>query len=190
MNSTRIDANKARALLHFASKELGRYAINGVHLRPTEDGGTILEATDGKKLIRIPGRPWATDRGSLTIESKALALVAKKKAGERELEVRLNGDDGLSLVRDGMEVSAPTVEMDFPDTNSVMEDQPRHKPVRMDARLLLELCKGFIELHSSTPKGDPIPIEFSVPEEEGRSVLIRSELGDEPIEAVIMPMMR
>lgn len=74
-----------RALFTCAATERMRFALNGIHVSPLADGkGTLLQAMDGRRLIRLSLSTNGTGTGFITAEH-----VKAMKAGD---VVTITGD--------------------------------------------------------------------------------------------------
>lgn len=109
-----------KALFTCAATEKMRFALNGVHVMPTATG-TRLEATDGRRLVRLDLPTNGTGIGFITPEhAKAM------KAGD---VVTINGDE--LTIHGAFPITTKLAGSDFgsfPDTQSIVADVAPWRP--------------------------------------------------------------
>lgn len=183
----RVECKFLKALSRVASRELGRYNIDGVHV--TKDG---MEATDGRALLVAPVE---LDKGE---EFKARVVAPQGiKAMLASPTVKLRGGSVVNLTSNGtIHYTTPAGEcpvewrdVEFPDTRGVMSSEERKEAafsVTFSADLLKRLCEAAMDVRKDDAQ---ITLTFSAGADgkPSNASAVRVDLGD-GVRGVAMPM--
>lgn len=91
--SIRVNADLFRIAFMCASREETRYFLNGVHIEPHPDGGALLTATDGHRLVSIYDQDGeASESATVSVTKEFLRLC--KSGAEIPRQLHVFGPDG------------------------------------------------------------------------------------------------
>jgi DNA polymerase III sliding clamp (beta) subunit (PCNA family) len=162
----RFDKQKDPAAV--ATKEGGRYAVNGVAIIKEGDG-TFLAATDGRCLTLVrafeeDGDDSASSGGRIY---PAAAFVAARKAAKRKPEAQLTLNGAAFVVADGVRTEFARVDGVFPDVRDIVPKAVAVGILRLDAELLARIQRALgstaVEIRVHAMAADGREVEPSVP---------------------------
>lgn len=111
MTAITVDASLFRACAEFQSQEETRYYLNGVYVRKHPDGGTVLVATDGHRMLVAHDKAGICKAAKIIgLEAAAYALLTK--APDLKLEV---DDAGIATCGHYRSQKSVVIDATFPD---------------------------------------------------------------------------
>lgn len=174
-----IPVTKLKAADVFSGAEETRYYLCGVHLVRNAQG-TLLEATDGHRLIRIKDESAGEDI-NVIIPSIIISRVKINKRAEDSVKVTIDGEN-VSLEYDGQTVTGQLIDGTFPDGDRVQPKPSKAAPreIVFNPSYLGDFAKVNKILHGTTCGGIKLVLanDASSPQ----------RIVGKGYEAVLMPM--
>ena len=153
----RFDKRKDPAAV--ASKEGGRYAVNGVAI-VRQGECTFLAATDGRCLTLVRAFEQEGDSGaSGSGIYPTTAIVAARKASRRKADAQLTLNGAAFVVADGVRSEFAKVDGAFPDVHGIVPTAAPVGILRLDAELLAKIQRALganaveIRVHAMAENG-------------------------------------
>lgn len=175
MSEFRLTQQQARAALSGVHPEKTRYAMENARVYRDDSPGVVLEATDGKTLIRVRSHEDSSDvpKGGVLLPPNLLKHAAQQKGGADVFT------DGKTAQAAGLTVPVP--EGHYPPTDDVWFDSRKGgTEIGLSVTVLERLCKAA--------KGAGVDaLRFNVLDRTS-AVRIKARAPEVQFDAIVMPL--
>ena len=182
----RVASSAVRAALHFAADGDARYYLNGIQVRPAQQGGALVIAADGHVMLCVHDRDGACAR--------EVIVPLSKREHARLLSPRVElwvGEDGhartVEAATKQVEWISPKGEIEgkFPDVSSMVGDLAAWKP-----GLVGTFNPHLLDKVKASAKGNRFPdVRFFHRTVDGtQAALFTMRLGMNNAFGLVMPM--
>ena len=171
---------KNLVVVNAASTDKTRYTINSIYLDKKHTVGT-----DGRMLLAVTYPGGGENENNVTIPRPVATKVIRFMGAGATVQFKKSGDKQTAkIARKDEEISLTFAPVDgqYPKWEQVLPEYTEHKAIRINAELMLKICKAVITFHGPEPLMDIIITNKDEP------MIIKATHEGQELTGVIMPI--